>query len=116
MKICDKKLSNSSNSSAANRSLLWTPNGLSVPQPADSIQICPRHPMSEELCVLTKSAEDDHIKSKIDAALSQKDVRALCQLMQADAAAPAFDVDVQVDNLIVSQSLPCSTQPSDLVA
>ena len=91
-------------------------NGLSVPQPADSIQICPRHPRSEELCVLTKSAEDDHIKSKIDAALSQKDVRALCQLMQADAAAPAFDVDIQVDNLIVSQSLPCSTQPSHLVA
>jgi hypothetical protein len=33
----------------------------------------------EEMCVLTKSAEDDHIKSKIGAALSQKDVRALKQ-------------------------------------
>ena len=59
----------------------------------------------EELCALTKSAEDDHIKSKIGAALSQKDVRALCELMQADAAAPAFDVNIQAGDLIVSQSL-----------
>lgn len=55
----------------------------------------------QELCESTKAKEDQEIKSKIQLALAQKDTRGLCQLLQADAAGPAFDVDVQGTSIIV---------------
>ncbi len=62
----------------------------------------------EELRVLTKTAEEEHVNATIVAALSQKDVRALCEIVQADTSAPVFDVDLHSDNVLVNQRLPCS--------
>ena len=54
-----------------------------------------------ELCERTKSSEDQDVKTKMQFALLQKDARGLVQLLQADAAAPVFDVDIQASDIIV---------------
>jgi hypothetical protein len=50
----------------------------------------------------TKSAEEEAVKRKMQQTLSRKDARGLCALLQdAQAQGPAFDIDVQGQNIIV---------------
>jgi hypothetical protein len=55
-----------------------------------------------ELCERTKSSEDARVKAKMQHALSQRDARALVQLLQSSATAhPLFDIDIQASDIIL---------------
>jgi hypothetical protein len=59
-----------------------------------------------ELCERTKLREDQNIKATVQLALSQKDARGLCQLLQAEQAGPVYDVDIQGSEINASRSAP----------